>query len=104
MNCKVPRGMFLTENNVPLTQTSEEILENTQVGKSHWNIKKMSVIGTILYLFFRTQDEKRIYFWISSAMKKAFLAKRANSVSFKKSPITGTSTMSFSKVVCNQKM
>lgn len=84
MNCKVPRGMFLTENNVPLTQTSEEILENTQVGKSHWNIKKMSVIGTILYLFFRTQDEKRIYFWISSAMKKAFLAKRANSVSLKK--------------------
>lgn len=82
-------------------------VENTQVGKSHWNIKKMSIMGIISYLFFRTQDGERIYFLISSATKKVlclFLQKGQIQCFLKKSPTTGTSTMSFSKVVCNQKM
>ena len=55
--------------NLNLWRDSGDV-ENTQVQKSHWNIKKLSVIGTILYLFFRTQDRNRIYFLISLAMKK----------------------------------
>lgn len=72
--------------NLNLWRDSGDV-ENTQVGKSHWNVKEISIMGTILYLFFRTQDGKRIYFLISLAMKKSFipvLAKRANSMSPKK--------------------
>lgn len=88
--------------NLNLWRDSGDV-ENTQVGKSHWNIKKISIMGTILYLFFRTQDGKRIYFLISLAMKKVLyllLQKGQIQCLLKKRPITGTSTMSFSKVVC----
>lgn len=55
--------------NLNLWRDSGDV-ENTQKEKSHWDIKKVSITGTILYLFFRTQDGKRIYFLISLAMKK----------------------------------
>lgn len=91
--------------NLNLWRDSGDV-ENTQVGKSHWNVKEISIMGTILYLFFRTQDGKRIYFLISLAMKKVlylFLQKGQIQCLLRKKikrSITGNSTMSFSKVVC----
>lgn len=58
--------------NLNLWRDSGDV-ENTQVGKSHWNIKKMSIMGKILYLFFRTQDRRRIYFLISLAIKRFYI-------------------------------
>lgn len=75
--------------NLNLWRDSGDV-ENTQVGKSHWNIKKMSIMGTILYLFFRTQEGKRIYFLISLAMKKVlylFFQKGQIQCLLKKSPL-----------------
>lgn len=57
--------------NLHLWRDSRDV-ENIQVGKSHWNIKKIPIMDPILYLFFRTWDGKRIYFLILLAMKKWF--------------------------------
>lgn len=56
------------------------------MGKSHWNIKKMSIMGTILYLFFRTQDGKRIYFFSNIRGLLQVLAKRVNSMPLTEKP------------------
>ena len=56
--------------NLNLLRDSGDV-KNTQVGKSHWNIKKMTM-DTILYLLSITQDGKGIYFPIPLVTQKRF--------------------------------